>query len=42
LLRWQIARLTPNALCRDLKAVGQLTSNGAGVELVEGDLLCRL
>jgi hypothetical protein len=42
LLWWQIARLTPNARCRDLKAVGQLTSKGVSVEVVEGDALCRL
>jgi hypothetical protein len=32
----------PNARCRDLKAVGQLTSKGVSVEVVEGDALCRL
>jgi hypothetical protein len=42
LLWWEIARLTPNARRRDLKAVGQLIWKCASVEVVEGDALCRL
>jgi hypothetical protein len=30
-------RLTPNARYRELKDVGQLTSTGASIELVEGE-----
>ena len=31
----------PNAGYRDLRSVGQITSKGACVELVEGEAFCR-